>query len=91
MATLLIKKLLEFNKEDENGIINYFQLLKRKRELSGDEIAKLEQLEEKTTNDMIICAINILLENEQRAKKLINQLSDENREMFKQFPIYNLL
>lgn len=91
MATLLIKKLLEFNKEDENGIINYFQLLKRKRELSGDEIAKLEQLEEKTTNDMIICAINILLENKQRAKKLINQLSDENREMFKQFPIYNLL
>ena len=91
MAQLLIMKLLEVNENNEYGIINKLQLFKRKRELSEDEIAVLEELEEKTKDDMVKCAVNILLENKHNARKLINQLSEEDQATFKQFPIYNLL
>lgn len=91
MATLLITKLLEVEKDNESGIINRLQLLKRKRELSEEEISELEKLEEKTENDMIVCAIHILLENRHKAKRLIDQLSEEDQKIFKSYPIYNLL
>lgn len=91
MATLLIAKLLEVDENNENGIINHLQLLKRKRELADEEISKIEKLEESTENEMIICAANILLENRHQAKKLMNQWSEEKQELFKNFPIYNLL
>ena len=91
MATLLIKKLLQVEEDNENGIINRLQLLKRKRELSEKEISELESLEEKTENDMIMCAINVLLDNKHKAKQLINKLSEADQEIFKNYPIYNLL
>ena len=40
---------------------------------------------------MIPCAVNILLENKRKAKRLIEQLSEEDKGTFKQYPIYNLL
>lgn len=91
IAKLLITKLLEVDAENEYGIINQLQLLKRKRELSEEEISKLERLEEVSEDDMVVCAVNVLLENKHKAKKLIDQLSEERQEMFKGFPIYNLL
>lgn len=91
MAQLLITKLLEVDKNNEYGIINKLQLLKRKRELSGEEIAVLEKIGEETSDDMVKCAVNILLENKHSARKLINQFSKEEQSFFQQFPIYNLL
>lgn len=91
MATLIITKLLEIDKDNEFGIINHLQLLKRKREFTNEEIIELEKMEEKTSNDMVICAVNILLENKHKANKLISKLSERDQETFKAFPIYNLL
>lgn len=91
MANLLITKLLEFEPENEFGIINKLQLLKRKRDLSDEELLELEKIEKKTESDMIPCAVNILLENKRKAKRLIEQLSEEDKDTFKQYPIYNLL
>lgn len=91
MAKLIITKLLEVDEENEYGIINQLQLLKRKRELSAEEVDKLESLEVTSEDDMVVCAVNVLLENKHKARKLISQLSPEKQEMFKDFPIYNLL
>ena len=91
MAQLLSDKLLQVDENNEYGIINKVQLLKRKRELSEDEISVLEKLEENTNDSMVRSAVNILLENKHNAKKLVNQLSEEDQATFKQFPIYNLL
>lgn len=91
MAQLLSDKLLQVDENNEYGIINKLQLLKRKRELSEDEISVLEKLEENTNDSMVRSAVNILLENKHNAKKLVNQLSEEDQATFKQFPIYNLL
>ncbi|MFR2794488.1 MAG: hypothetical protein ACLTBS_08450 [Eisenbergiella sp.] len=91
MATVLITKLLEVNRDDEGGIINRLQLIKRKRGLSAEEIAELEIMEEQTENDMLKCAVNILLENKHRAKKMISQLSEEDQKAFRNYPIYKLL
>ena len=91
MAQLLSDKLLQVDENNEYGIINKLQLLKRKRELSEDEISVLEKLEESTNDSMVRSAVNILLENKHNAKKLVNQLSEEDQATFKQFPIYNLL
>lgn len=91
MAQLLSNKLLQVDENNEYGIINKLQLLKRKRELSEDEISVLEKLEENTNDSMVRSAVNILLENKHNAKKLVNQLSEEDQATFKQFPIYNLL
>lgn len=91
MAKLIITKLLEVDEENAYGIINQLQLLKRKRELSAEEVDKLESLEVTSEDDMVVCAVNVLLENKHKARKLISQLSPEKQEMFKDFPIYNLL
>ena len=78
MAQLLSDKLLQVDENNEYGIINKLQLLKRKRELSEDEISVLEKLEENTNDSMVRSAVNILLENKHNAKKLVNQLSEED-------------
>ncbi len=90
-AKLMINKVLEVFPEDECGIINNMQLLKRKRELSEKEIIKLEKIDEKSDNLMTKCAINILLENKRKAQKLMTELSEENRRKMMSYPIYNLL
>ena len=66
-----ITKLLEFEPINEFGIINKLQLLKRKRDLSDEELLELEKIEKKTESDMIPCAVNILLENKRKAKRLV--------------------
>lgn len=91
MSKLLITKLLKVKRTDEISLINYYQLIKRKRDFSEKEIFELEQIEDKTDNKLIICAVNILLENKNLAKRLIEQLPEEQQRIFKDFPIYNLL
>lgn len=52
----------------------------------------IEDLNKINTDDIkVICAVNILLENERKAKKKLDEMSDGDREMFMTYPIYNLL
>jgi hypothetical protein len=91
VALLMIDKALEILPEDEYGIINKMQLLKRKRKLTNEEIQKLEEIEEKSDNPMTKCAVNILIENKRKAQKLISELPEENQKEIMGYPIYNLL
>lgn len=91
VAYQMINNVLEVLPEDEYGIINKMQLVKRKRELSNDEVIKLEEIECKSNNSLTKCAVNILIDNKGRARKLISKLSAEEQKTFMSFPIYSLL
>lgn len=91
VAEALIDKLLMISPEDDYILINKMQLIKRKGDLTKDNIAKLEEIEEKSQNQMTKCAVNILLENKRVAGKLIEAMQEEERNEFMRYPIYNLL
>lgn len=91
VAEMIIDKVLEHLPDDEYGIINKLQLVKRKGELTEENVALLEEFERKTDDPMIKCAVNILLENKRVAKKIIEDMSKENKELLMSYPIYNLL
>lgn len=91
VAKLISDKLLNTSPDNVYWKINRFQLLKRKRELSENELQELEDLEKANNEKKVLCAINILLENKRKAKKLLDEMEQEDREMFLTYPIYNLL
>ena len=90
VADALIDKLLQVKKDDAYAIINKMQLIKRKGELAEDCINRLEIIESECKEPMIICAINILLENKRKVRQIMKELSEEERSELKSFPIYNL-
>lgn len=91
VAKLISDKLLNASPDNVYWKINRFQLLKRKRDLSEDELQELEDLEKTNNDKKVLCAINILLENKRKAKKLLDEMGQEDRELFLTYPIYNLL
>ena len=91
MADLIADKLLEVDPSNEYWKINKFQMLKRKGKLTDEDLNEIYSMEENTKDDMVICAVNILLDNKYKAKRKISELSQEKRKMFMDFPIYNLL
>lgn len=91
LCNLISKKLLEVSPENEYWIINKLQLIKRKRELCDEELLDLEKMEQVTENKMVESAVNILLENKRKAKRIIDEMSKEDKELFCSYPIYNLL
>lgn len=82
VAKLISDKLLNASPDNVYWKINRFQLLKRKRDLSEDELQELEDLEKTNNDKKILCAINILLENKRKAKKLLDEMGQEDRELF---------
>lgn len=91
ISKLILDKLLSVSPDNVYWKINKFQLLKRKRKLSENELQELEELEKANNDKKVLCAINILLENKRKAKKLLDEMEQEDRELFLTYPIYNLL
>lgn len=91
MAKLISDKLLEVDPENDYWKINKFQLLKRKRKLSEEELLDLEHMEEENDDKKVICAVNILLDNKRRAQKELDKMEEDDKEAFKTYPIYRLL
>lgn len=91
MANLICNKLLEVNPNNKYGIINKFQLLKRKGDLTEEQLKELDNMLNNNSDKMLFCAINILLENKYQAKKVFKDLTEEEKNVFENFPIYNLL
>lgn len=91
IAELLTNKLLEMSPDCELWKLNKYQLAKRKRILSEEELQDIEMILEKTDLDITKCAANILLDNKRQARKILENLSEEDQLGFKEFPIYNLL
>lgn len=97
LSQFLCEKLLKEKYEDPNTIfiykINYFQIIKRKRNfenLENKEIYELKEEVEKIDDYMLKCGISILLDNDKDFKYYFNKLSQEDRDNFIKFPIYNL-
>lgn len=90
-AKLIADKLLEVSPDSSYWKINKLQLLKRKRELSEYELQELEEIEQDTDDEMIRCASNILLGNKRIAQKGLEAMEKETRDIFIDYPIYNLL
>ena len=77
--------------EDPVSIINRLQAIRRKRQLTYDEIACLVNLRKENTRDKVIkCAASILLGEIQVVNALINELSIEEKKLITEYPIYTL-
>ena len=59
--------------------------------MSEDELIELEEMEEKSEDEKVTCAANILLENKRKARKLLDEMNEDDRMLFMTYPIYNLL
>lgn len=91
VAKEISDRLLVIDSEADYIKLNKLQLLKRKRNLTENELQELEKIEANTEDVKVACATNILLENRRRAKTKLDEMSDEDKELFMTFPIYNLL
>ena len=72
-------------------IINKYQIIKRKRSFTNDEIANLVSLREAREEKVYKCAVSILLDELKEAKMLLEELSFDERKQITDYPIYILL
>ena len=72
-------------------IINRYQVIKRKRSFTNEEIADLVNLRKNRTEKVVHCAIAILLNELNEANRLLDELSTDERMLIMDYPIYNLL
>lgn len=91
IAETISDRLQIIDSEADYIKINRLQLIKRKRSLTENELQELEKIETNTEDVKVACAANILLENRRRAKTKLDEMSDEDKNLFMTFPIYNLL
>ena len=92
VAKLISDKLLNASPDNVYWKINRFQLLKRKRDLSENELQELEDLEKTNNDKKVLCAINILLENKRKAKSYWMKWDEEDREdYFLTYPNFIIL
>lgn len=90
LSMCLSEKILASNPGQDDWKINRLQVLKRKRELSDQELEELARIENESTSTMVKCAANILMENKYKARKQLEAMSVEDREVFCSYPIYHL-
>lgn len=90
----IAERLLIWLKNRNNNILvelNLFQIYKRKRELTDEEIEVLIELKNKEEECRNICGIHILLGNKSEFNYWFKKLSIEEQGAFKEYPIYKLL
>jgi hypothetical protein len=69
--------------------LNDMQIIRRKRTFNQDEKTFLiKETTQNPGNNRILCAINILLENKSEAELFFDQLIEEEKEEFIQYPIF---
>lgn len=93
------KSLLQFARdlaeviatEEPVSIINKFQVVKRQRALSNDEIGTLVNLRKQHNHQPIIkCAVSILLDEIDAVGDTLDALPDEDKKQIIDYPIYNI-
>lgn len=82
-------QIMKFS-QNNSYIINKMQILKRFRELNLEEKDKLYEIRNIENSNDMQCAIAILLDNQSDFERYFNRLSDEEKENFKKYPIYNI-
>lgn len=70
--------------------VNYLQIIKRRRELTRDEKESLEKIKEESEDILLICGVNILLENNYEILKAYRKMTEEQKTVFSNYPIVKL-
>ena len=52
---------------------------------------ELENMERNTKDTQVVCAVNILLENKRKAKQMLGEMEENERDEFVRYPIYGLM
>ena len=52
---------------------------------------ELENMERNTKDPQVVCAVNILLENKRKAKQMLGEMEENERDEFVRYPIYGLM
>lgn len=90
-ATRIAEWLLEKDEDKDIAYINLFQCYIRDRKLEEVELEVLDEiLQNRMDNTAVSLGVNILLQDDRKAKKILEQMSKEDRELFMEFPIYTL-
>ncbi|WP_069997897.1 DUF4365 domain-containing protein [Cellulosilyticum sp. I15G10I2] len=86
-------KIAHFLKDEERfseniAKLNYLQLLKRKGELSDNQVDELcKMIQTPNQNTEILIGAHLLMDNQLIAKRYFNNLSNEEQKEFRKFPI----
>ena len=91
MAMQILGRLLEVYPADDIYTINVMQIKKRRDLLDKDDEAILNSIKERIENQQITCCVNILIGNNYDAKKILENMDDEERNSFMKFPIIKFL
>lgn len=90
-AACKLSQWLGNNEDNPIYCINEYQTIKRERVLNEDEIQKLYQMRKSSeNNNMIMCGINLLLENKSDYEYYLKKMSEQEQRDFRDFPIYKL-
>lgn len=94
LAEFICEKLL-INNKDVTNIINKFQIIRRRRNLTTKEKNELQDIKQKILKDDLFkqneCGIAILLGNEFDYEYYYKRMTKEERKEFDLYPISNLL
>ncbi len=82
--------LYENNEDSEYCLVNKYQAIKRMRPLSKEEKNELMKIRSESHDGMMLCGISIVLENKTDYEYYLEELSEEDKQAFIQFPIYKL-
>lgn len=78
--------------ETDVALINLLQCYYRTREMTEEEENTLEDMIARNREDRQLCAAAyILLGNSKRARSIIDTLTDEQKKVFEEYPVYTLL
>lgn len=88
IALYQLEKLKNIEGEKVDYIINKLQIKKRLKKLTDEDIRKLKSLDD--SDFQVLCGINVLLENREKAKFYYEKLDKETQAFFAEYPIYNL-
>lgn len=87
---LWIKKAPDEELEDEIKTINLLQVYKRQRDLTDEEKDELYKiLENNSNNNQYMVGAYLLLGQQIQAERFFNKMSKDERNNFKEYPIYN--
>ncbi|MBE5039712.1 hypothetical protein [Ructibacterium gallinarum] len=85
-----IEYLRQTYTDDISVVVNYYQTIKRLRQLSKEEKELLISLKNNTEDSMVLSCINIILDNQSDFEYYYDKLTVKQKEEFKHWPIYNL-
>lgn len=87
IASTILNKILEFDDTLVHIKINIWQIKKRLDILSDDIKEALQRMKKEVDDNSVLCGINILLDETKEAKQIIDNMPENDKELFLSYPI----